>query len=172
MLVPARPATIRRATVVQAGRDSANRIRTRWLRAASSRGSAHRPRLGRLASCSSKEAATYSPFCSFRTLIRSTSFDQPLPHIVDEKRFGVSNRLDDCSSLNFLLIGGRHSRSWVNSPSAGGDKRIAARSLKPPQRLVLLPVLRLACSSRHSIDSARAEAINREAATGHEPMWR
>jgi hypothetical protein len=54
--------------------------------------------------------------------------DQPLPHIVDEKRFVVSNRLDDCSSLNFLSIGGRYSRSWVNSPSAGGDKRIAARS--------------------------------------------
>src|ERR1700758_1050047 len=52
-----------------------------------------------------------------------------------------------------------------------GDKRIAARSPQPAQRLVPLPVLGLGCSSRHSIRSARAEVINREATTGHEPLW-
>ena len=53
-----------------------------------------------------------------------------------------------------------------------GDKRMAARSPKPAQRLVPLPVLGLACSSRHSVRGARAEVINREAPTGHEPVWR
>jgi MarC family membrane protein len=77
----------------------------------------------------------------------------------------VRHPLAHCSSLNFLSIGGQYGRSWVNSPSAGGDKRIAARSPKPAQRLVPLPVLGLGFSSRHSIRSARAEVINREAAT-------
>ena len=52
----------------------------------------------------------------------------------------VSNRLEDGSSLNFLSIGGRYSRSWVNSPSPTA-KRIPARSPEPAQRLVPLPVL-------------------------------
>ena len=52
----------------------------------------------------------------------------------------LSNRLEDGSSLNFLSIGGRYSRSWVNSPSPTA-KRIAAKSPEPTQRLVQLPVL-------------------------------
>jgi hypothetical protein len=55
--------------------------------------------------------------------------------------------------------------SWVNSPSPTAISEIAARSPKPAQRLVPLPVLGLGCSSRHSIRNARAEVINREAAT-------
>jgi len=49
---------------------------------------------------------------------------------------------------------------------------IIERITHPAQRLVPLPVLGLGCSSRHSIRSARAEVINREAAMGHEPVWR
>jgi len=68
---------------------------------------------------------------------------------------------------------GLWSGNYRNGAASGdGDKRIAARSPKPAQRLVPLPVLGLGCSLRHSIRGARAEVINQEAATGHEPAWR
>jgi hypothetical protein len=40
-------------------------------------------------SCSSKEAVTYSPLCSFARPDPVDLVDQPLPRIVDEKRFVV-----------------------------------------------------------------------------------
>ena len=56
------------------------------------------------------------------------------------------------------------SRSWVNSPSPTAISE--SRPDHPsPLRLVPLPVLGLGCSSP-------AQHLNREAATGHEPVWR
>ena len=53
-----------------------------------------------------------------------------------------------------------------------GDKRIAARSPEPAQRLVPLPVPGVRLLVTQQRPQRDAEVINLEAATGHEPVWR